>query len=461
MRALLACSLLAACAPPLGRAAQQNARAEPCLDPYPQQRAVAAVGPMRVVTTGLAAPWEIFVGPDGWLWVTEREEQRVSRVHPETGERRVLLDLDEPGLGGQGGMLGAVLDGDRFYVVRSYTLPNGDKRTKIERYRYEADRLSAPEDVLVGLAAHTDHQAGRLALGPDRRLYYSIGDQGKNQFDGKCRPNRAQTLPSADEVARQDWSSYEGKILRIELDGSIPADNPLLAGVRSHIYSYGHRNTQGLVFTPRGQLFASEHGPKTDDEINLIVAGKNYGWPHVAGRIDDRAYAYFNWSEAPHCEQRPYENYDVPADVPRQRESEWSHPDFMPPIRTLYSVDDAYPFKADDCTAREPTCWPTIAPGSIDYYSGGLPSWGNALLVPSLKRGSVFVLRLDADDQLRCEPAREMFRSKNRYRDVALAPDRRTLYVITDRGYTSGPTAHSWEPLDNEGAILAFTLPSL
>ena len=82
-------------------------------------------------------------------------------------------------------------------------------------------------------------------------------------------------------------------------DGSIPDDNPVLEGVRSHVYSYGHRNPQGLVFDADGQLFAAEHGPSTNDEVNRIEAGGSYGWPEVAGRQDDRAYAYANWSARP------------------------------------------------------------------------------------------------------------------------------------------------------------------
>ena len=84
----------------------------------------------------------------------------------------------------------------------------------------------------------------------------------------------------------------------MNLDGSIPADNPSINGVRSHIYTYGHRNPQGLEFGPNGLLYSSEHGPGTDDELNLIVAGSNYGWPHVAGYRDNRGYVYANWSQS-------------------------------------------------------------------------------------------------------------------------------------------------------------------
>jgi hypothetical protein len=114
------------------------------------------------------------------------------------------------------------------------------------------------------------------------------------------------------------------------LDGAIPADNPSIAGVRSHVYTYGHRNIQGLVFGPDGTLYASEHGPSTDDEVNRLVAGRNYGWPHVAGFNDDRSYVYANWSKsAPDpCASLKFSSLDVPSSVPATKESAWSHPDF-------------------------------------------------------------------------------------------------------------------------------------
>ena len=116
----------------------------------------------------------------------------------------------------------------------------------------------------------------RLVFGPDERLYYTIGDQGANQYDNKCVPNRAQALPSQREVDAGDWSTYRGKILRVALDGSIPSDNPALDGVRSHIYSYGHRNPQGLAFDSSGRLYSSEHGPRRTTR-STASAGWNTG----------------------------------------------------------------------------------------------------------------------------------------------------------------------------------------
>jgi glucose/arabinose dehydrogenase len=100
-----------------------------------------------------------------------------------------------------------------------------------------------------------------LAFGPDQKLYLTRGDNGANWLQNYCLPNRAQDLPTAAEIAARDWSTYVGKILRIDLDGSIPADNPTINGVRSHIYSYGHRNPQGLAFGPTGLLYSPSTGP--------------------------------------------------------------------------------------------------------------------------------------------------------------------------------------------------------
>ena len=145
---------------------------------------------------------------------------------------------------------------------------------KIRRYTYVrgARRLTEPKNLITGMPASNDHNSGRLVLGPDRKLYYTIGDQGNNQFDNFCTPIRSQDLPTATQVAGRDWQTYQGKILRLNTDGSIPADNPTFGGVRSHVFSYGHRNAQGIVFGPGGLLYSVEHGPKSDDELNLIRA---------------------------------------------------------------------------------------------------------------------------------------------------------------------------------------------
>ena len=122
--------------------------------------------------------------------------------------------------------------------------------------------LGDPVDVLTGLPHGPDHGASRIVIGPDGKLYASTGDQGSNFLAFYCAPIRAQELPVAADVAARNWRGYEGKILRVNLDGSIPADNPVLNGVRSHVLSYGHRNPQGMAFGPDGRLYAVRARPR-------------------------------------------------------------------------------------------------------------------------------------------------------------------------------------------------------
>ena len=260
----------------------------------------------RVVTTGLANPFQMVWGPDDYLWVTERTGGRITRVRPSDGSQTSIAIGDQVHADGPGGLLGMALDpgllkgsgNDFVYLAYTYDADSDPKalsrRTKIVRFTYDrqAQTLGNPQDILPNLPAGTDHQGGRLVFGPDRKLYFTIGDMGANQLANFCNPNQSQALPTTAQVHARDWSRYEGKVLRVNLDGSIPSDNPTIAGVKSHIYSYGHRNPQGLVFAPDGTLYESEHGPNTDDEINLIHGGGNYGWPHVAGYKDDQSYAY-------------------------------------------------------------------------------------------------------------------------------------------------------------------------
>ena len=232
----------------------------------------------RVVASGLGAPWEVVWGPDDQLWVTERTGRRVIRVNPATGAVTPALSVDEsydPGESWHEGVLGLALHPDllkkagRDYVYVAYTYdadpgPALLRKLKVRRYTYDPAKSSlvSPVDLITNLPAHDDHGGGRLAFGPDQKLYLTRGDNGGNWLANYCTPNRSQDLPTAAEIAARDWSTYVGKILRLDLDGSIPADNPTINGVRSHIYTYGHRNPQGLEFGPTGLLYSSEHGPE-------------------------------------------------------------------------------------------------------------------------------------------------------------------------------------------------------
>jgi PQQ-dependent dehydrogenase (s-GDH family) len=221
-----------------------------------------------------------------------------------------------------------------FYTYDADAGPELSRRAKVRRYTYDraTQRLGNPIDVIRDLPHGTDHGGGRLLVGPDLKLYVSRGDHGANFLTNYCLRNLAQDLPTAAEIQAGNWRAYQGKVLRIDLDGSIPSDNPTIAGVRSHVHSYGHRNPQGMVFDPAGRLYSSEHGQDTDDEVNLIEGGRNYGWPLIAGFKDDQYYLYANWSASSpaRCAALTY-GRTVPASVPTLKESAATLSDFAPP----------------------------------------------------------------------------------------------------------------------------------
>jgi PQQ-dependent dehydrogenase (s-GDH family) len=246
-------------------------------------------------------------------------------------------------------------------------------------------------------------------------------------------------------------TGYQGKILRIDLDGAIPADNPEIDGVRSHVFSYGHRNQLGLAFGPTGLLYASEHGPSTDDEVNLIEAGGNYGWPHVAGYRDDRAYVYANWSaSSPQpCDSLPGGGDAIPASVPVQDETAWNHPRFVPPLRTFFTVRSSADVRGLGSA--------TIAPGGLAVYaSDAIPGWQSSLLTLSLIRGAVYRVPLTPDGRSVAAAPVEMLQTANRYRDVALHPDGRTIYLATDADGPSRDPSGAPRSLANPGSVLEF-----
>ncbi|GAA1402566.1 PQQ-dependent sugar dehydrogenase [Kitasatospora putterlickiae] len=442
-----------------------------------------------VLATGLNDPYELLWGPDGQLWSTEKSGLKVTRIDPDTGETTTVLDLTNEAHhteGGQDGVLGLAFQepdphrggdgsGGDTYVYVSYTymtdtpaeVTGETRRLKIVRYTLDCDdhTLSDPEEILTGLPSGTDHQSARLRIGQDGKLYYTVGDQGANQLAHFCNPNWAQRLPTQDEVDQGAWfGPYQGKILRIDPDGSVPEDNPVIGGVRSHVISYGHRNSQGLDFAPNGTLYQSDQGPKTDDEVNIINPGNNYGWPHVVGWRDDRAYAYANWSaSAPTpCADLTYDDIDVPPSVPQQKETDWNGA-FVPPISTLgTTVDSGFDFRDPKCAEGGLyfICYPTVAPSSLTYYAkDGVPGWKDSLLLTTLKDGSVFRLKVSPDGGGVGEPER-IWTSQNRYRAIALSPDGGTVYVATDSAglvrdvNTGAPSAE----LENPGSVLAFSV---
>jgi len=416
-------------------------------------------------------PYELIYGPDDYLWITERVGKKVVRVPKTGGPKEVMLDLGAVVVqnSGQNGLLGMAvhphlydadaMDFDDYspFIYLAYTYENeGELKLRIARYTYNNATGYFDDDsafvLLEGIDASDDHNAGRLKFGLDHKLYYSIGDQGANQGGNTCNEIQAQHLPIPSNLETAYKQYYKGKILRMNLDGTIPEDNPYIGAVRSHIWSFGHRNAQGLVFSRLGTLFSSEHGPKTDDEINVIRSGANYGWPLVAGYYDALGYNYCNWSSTTNCNSNQFSNEaECPAGAILK--SEYESPISQEPIGTFNSTTDA---ELTDGWLS----WPTVAPSSIDVYEyDRIPDWNASLLIPTLKRGTIFRTKISANGvELEDRRYYENFHSSNdRYRDTAIDPDGITIYAITDNtGGTSGPSGTSIVPIDNPGVAMAL-----
>ncbi|KOG32560.1 MULTISPECIES: PQQ-dependent sugar dehydrogenase [Streptomyces] len=209
---------------------------------------------------GLKSPWGVAALPGGDLLVSSRDERTITRVNGRTGAKTVLGEVPGVVPGGEGGLLGlAVRDG----WVYAYLTAASDNR--IVRMRYggaDGDRLGAPEPVLTGIPKGFVHDGGRIAFGPDGMLYAGTGETGRTGLS-------------------QDRSSLGGKILRMTPEGGPAPGNPFPGSV---VYSYGHRNVQGIAWDAEGRLWAAEFGQNTWDELNLIEPGRNYGWPEAEGR---------------------------------------------------------------------------------------------------------------------------------------------------------------------------------
>lgn len=225
---------------------------------------------VATIASGLAVPWGLDFLPDGRAVVTERDSARVLVVTaPEVkdgeptkqeGDVVVAGEITETDPGGEAGLLGVAVsptfesDGLLYFYVCTAT----DNR--VVRARLKGSTLGATEAVLTGIPTGTNHDGGRLAFGPDGHLYVATGETGNRQL-------------------AQDRKSLAGKILRITTDGRPAPDNPF----KSVVWSWGHRNVEGLAFDTDGSLWASEFGDRKADELNRILPGENYGWPRVEG----------------------------------------------------------------------------------------------------------------------------------------------------------------------------------
>ena len=329
------------------------------------------------LATNLNTVWELAWGPDNFIWMTERYG-RISRVNPATGQVLPLLTLPDVTPTGESGLLGLVVTPATVpsvppmpiywvFVVYNYT-DQGSIKEKLVRYTYTNGALGSPLVLLGGIDATTTHSGSRLLLLADGTLLMSTGD--------------AQQQPEA-----QNTASLNGKTLRLNLDGTIPANNPV-AG--SRLYTLGHRNPQGLVQLPNGRIYSSEHGPSNDDEINKIEAGRNYGWPNVEG------------------------NCDLPAEA------------------TFCAVNNV----------REPlTTWtPTIAPAGLAYYNHpAIPGWRGSLLLAVLKDHKLTQLTLDAAG-LTIPSRTDYLTAFGRLRAICVSPQGRVYIGTSNRDGRGSPS---------------------
>ena len=239
---------------------------EPANNPEPP---ATASGSALGEVTGLQVPWEAIELPDRRILVTERPG-RVRVIENGLLRDQPMATITEVAAQGEGGLMGLAAAPDYAqskHIFLYYTYATGGElRNRVARYRDSGDALIEPTTIVDDIPGNRNHDGGRIAFGPDGKLYVATGD-------------------SQEPSTAQDRNSLAGKILRVNPDGSVPADNPF----GSRLWSLGHRNVQGLAWDEQGRLYASEHGPSGDlglccrDELNLIEKGGNYGWPQVTG----------------------------------------------------------------------------------------------------------------------------------------------------------------------------------
>jgi len=337
----------------------------------------SSAGNLAVETfaSGLSHPWAFAFLPDGRLLVTERPG-RMRIVDKDGKLSPALPGVPKVFASGQGGLHDVVLDrgyAENHTIYFCYADPvSGGARTSLARARLVDEGTPRLDDVKVifrqeGPLSSGNHFGCRIVQAGDGNLFLSMGDH----FSPR---NEAQNL-----------GNHIGKLIRVRPDGSVPSDNPFVgrSGAKPEIWSYGHRNSQGLAMDPAsGKLWEQEHGPRGGDEINLIEKGKNYGWPVIGYGID--------YSGAKIHESTQKNGMEQPA---------W------------YWV-------------------PSIAPSGLTFYAGSLfPAWRGNLLAGALAGQALVRLTLDGDKVVKEERMLQPLRE--RIRDVRQGPDG-ALWLATD-----------------------------
>ncbi|MEO6190250.1 MAG: PQQ-dependent sugar dehydrogenase [Saprospiraceae bacterium] len=397
--------------------------------------------------TEVITPWEIVYGPDGYLWITEAGGT-VSRINPETGEKKYTYTAPDyyagspleqlptcftPNIGA--GTLGMDLDpnfmrANTAYIYYVYSYNSGSEtkpatKFKIVRLNWDwtTESVTGTTNLVTGISTGYDHLGGRLKAivrNGTPYLFLSVGDHGISETNS---PDCYVPPSSNPNYQAQNPNTDNGKIHRFNMNGSIPSDNPIKG---NSFYTRGHRNPQGLMYIPNlDLLFDVEHGDRTDDEINLLQAGMNYGWKWVRGYHADNNY--------------PGESEFIANYVPN------------PLIAGDRLVEAFYSW----CDVPQPTIdnyldWCTVAPSDGIYYNAsGIPEWSNSLLVVSLKNGSstdnqvhIFNLTPDGKHLVPSTPQKPnpstMFGAdqgmNGRLRDITYSSDGKKIFLINNGG---------------------------
>lgn len=401
------------------------------------------------LSTSVSTPWEITFGPDSMLWITE-SNGRVSRVHPETGSKTVVYTANDyfggsplensilcPNLSIGSGTLGLALHPDfnlsgSSYIYFMYSYNSGtsgspDTRYKIRRLEWDlsTEQVIGYQDIITGISNGYDHLGGRL-LAVKRNnvpyLFVSIGDHGSSETNSPQCYNPQSNNPNN---FTQDPNTDNGKIHRFHMDGSIPADNPISG---NSFFTRGHRNPQGLLYNKDlDLLYAIEHGDRTDDEINILEKGMNYGWKNVRGYHTDNNF--------------PGEAAYVANYVPD------------PLIQNDHLIEPIYSLCAVPIpSSNNGSSWCTVAPSDgIHYNSNAIPEWKNSILLVTLKNGdatNMELIQFKLNEQGTIEPSTAQKPNPKKYfaedqllngrlRDLAISPDGKKIYLINNGGATS------------------------
>lgn len=335
----------------------------------------------RTVVDNLDVPWDMTYSNDGWIWFTELSGN-IRRVNPDTNQMQLIHTVtDVEVFGFSAGMHSIVLHPDFPTTPQLFVhYLNSTSTSKIVRYDYDdnTNTLINPFIVLNAIPGGVSHNGSRMLILNDK-LYISIGD-------GYSNPNSA-----------QDTNTLTGNILRLNLDGSIPSDNPI---PNSYIWSFGHRNPQGLCYG-NGKIYSSEHGTAVDDEINIIEENRNYGWPNVEGYCNTA-------SEQTFCNAN------------NVKEPIW-------------------------------TWTPAIAPCGMDYFNHpSIPEWENSLLLAVLKDKQLIQLQLNADGTVISEENAYLTNVHGRLRDVLVIPDGRIFICTTNKDFIGNPNPNDDKIIEYE-----------